>query len=142
MWVTDNMTGTLLKLNSAGAILQTVTVGQHPLFPAFDGHNIWVPNSGSQSLTVVRVSDGKVLKTFSAGNGNQNGLNVPIQAAFDGQRILVTNSNGGLSLFRATDLGIIGNPGTPGATIPYGVCSDGINFWVSFDANPGKIGRF
>jgi len=141
MWVTDDGAGTLLELDSGGAVIKTVTVGSAPGYPAFDGHNIWAPNSADNSLTVVRASDGTVLKTFSAGNGNQNGLNAPIQAAFDGQRVLVTNENGGLSLFKATDLSTIGNPSTPGAVEPYGVCSDGVNFWVSFHGS-GEIGRF
>ncbi|HET9794123.1 MAG TPA: S-layer homology domain-containing protein [Thermoanaerobaculia bacterium] len=141
VWVTDYSAGKVVKLSSAGVILQTVTVGSGPLFPAFDGHNIWVPNSLSDSLTVVRAADGTVLKTFSAGNGDANGLSSPQAAAFDGQRILVTNNNGGLSLFKAADLTIIGNPSTPGVSAPYGVCSDGIGFWVTFIGS-GKIGRF
>jgi hypothetical protein len=142
IWVTDASAGTLLKLDSNGAVLQTVTVGTTPEFPAFDGHNIWVPNHGSGSLTVVRASDGSVLKTFSAANGNQNGLSSPLQAAFDGERILVANQGGtGLSLFKATNLSIIGNLTTVGLVQPSGVCSDGINFWVSFNGS-GKIGRF
>jgi hypothetical protein len=140
IWVTDFSAGTLLKLDSRGAVLRTVTVGANPAYPAFDGSNIWVPNQGNDSLTVVRASDGMVLKTFSAENGNQNGLSIPTQAAFDGQRVLVTNQTGGLSLFKATDLSIIGNPSTPGLVgDSFSACSDGINFWVSFS---GTIGRF
>jgi DNA-binding beta-propeller fold protein YncE len=145
IWVTDSGTGTLLRLGPDGAILQTVIVGSAPGFPAFDGHNLWVPNSGANSLgnsvTVIRASDGTVLKTFSAANGDQNGLAEPLQAAFDGQRVLVTNNFGGLSLFKAADLSIIGNPSTPGVGLPFGVCSDGINFWVSFNGS-NNIGRF
>jgi len=100
-----------------------------------------VPNFFSNSLTVVRASDAAVLKTFSPQNGNQNGLSESVQAAFDGQRILVTNQSGGLSLFKATDLSIIGNPSTPGVSDPVGVCSDGIKFWVSFSGS-GEIGSF
>ena len=141
IWVTDTSAGTLLKLDGDGAIEQTVPVGANPQNPAFDGKNIWVPNAGDDSLTVVRASDGAVLKTFSAENGDQNGLSEPLWAAFDGQRILVTNFNGGLSLFQATDLSTIDNPPTPGVLNPKGVCSDGVNFWVSF-AGSGKVGRF
>ena len=141
IWVTDSSAGTLLKLDGDGAIVQTVPVGEGPENPAFDGSNIWVPNSGDDSLTVVRASDGAVLRTFSAANGNQNGLSSPEQAAFDGQRILVSNFNGGLSLFQATDLSVIGNFPTPGVVNPKGVCSDGVNFWVTF-AGSGMVGRF
>jgi len=139
IWVTDSIGGTLSRLNSEGTLLQTVTLGGSPTFPVFDGHNIWVPNGSI--LQVVRASDGAILKTFSSENGNQNGLNSAVEAAFDGQRILVTNEAGGLSLFNATDLSVIGNVATPGVNNPYGVCSDGINFWVTF-AFSASVGRF
>jgi hypothetical protein len=62
-----------------------------------------------------------------------------VQAAFDGQRILVTNNVGGLSLFKAADLSAIRSVAATGG--PFGVCSDGVNFWISFfDAD--NIGRF
>jgi DNA-binding beta-propeller fold protein YncE len=118
-----------------------VEVGLNPEFPVFDGHSIWVPNNGGDSLSVVRASDGVVLKTFSVGNGNRNGLSGPVQAAFDGERIIVTNHNGGLSLFNATTLSPIGVFPTTGVSYPFGVCSDGINFWISFQGS-GEIGRF
>jgi len=54
----------------------------------------------------------------------------------------VANQGGtGLSLFKATDLSIIGNLSAVGLIKPSGVCSDGINFWVTFNGS-GKIGRF
>jgi hypothetical protein len=144
VWVTDFLANTLLKLDSNGNILTTVNVGPNPDRPAFDGRNIWVPSSGAgsvPSLAVVRASDGAVLKTFSAANGNQNGLTAPLSAAFNGREILVTNGDGGVSLFRATDLSIVGTRTTPGVTVPDGACSDGINFWIAFNGS-GKIGRF
>lgn len=48
IWVTDNVAGTvdkLHKLDSSGAILLSVDVGSAPLYPFFDGTNIWVPNA-------------------------------------------------------------------------------------------------
>ena len=143
IWVTDQAAGKLLKLDANGAVLQTVSVGSNPQHPAFDGHNIWVPVYGDSALAVVRVSDGTILKTFSAGNGDANSLNAPIQAAFDGQRVLVTNavSDGGVSVFRATDLSAIGHFDTPGVSTPFGVCSDGVNFWITFVSSK-KVGRF
>ena len=140
MWVTDLGAGALLKLNSSGGIIQTIPINE-PADPAFDGHNIWVPSFAGNSLTVVRASDGVVLKTFSVDNGDGNGLNEPNQAAFDGQRIVVTNALGGLSVFKASDLSVIGNPSTSGMSEPWGICSDGSNFWVG-DTNSDTIGRF
>jgi DNA-binding beta-propeller fold protein YncE len=141
IWITGKSDPTLKKLNADGSVAQTVTVGADPAHPAFDGNNIWVPNFSDNSVTVVRVSDGTVLKTFSAANGNQNGLNAPFQAAFDGQRILVTNFGGGISLFKAADLSPIGFFATAGVTTPTGVCNDGVSFWVTF-AGSDKLGRF
>ena len=142
IWVTDGNDDSILKLDSNGNVLKRVKVGFGPQFAVFDGRNIWVPNSLSDSLTVVRASDGAVLKTFSAANGNQNGLSNPLEAAFDGERILVANEgNDGVSLFKASDLSPIGNFATPGGSEPFGVCSDGINFWVTFYSSV-NIGRY
>ena len=137
VWVTDLIAGTLLKLDSAGAILQTVTVGSSPRFPAFDGANVWVPNANSNSVSVVRASNGAVLQTLTG-----NGLNFPIAAAFDGQRVLVTNNSGdSVSLWKAADLTTLGSFQTGTDTFPFGACSDGINFWITLQG-PGKLARF
>ncbi len=135
VWVTDGNAGTLLKLDSAGAILQTVTVGGTPEFPVFDGANIWVPNGSSQFVSVVRASSGAVVATLTG-----NGLNGPRAAAFDGQRVLVTNEGGySVSLWKATDLTPLGSFLT-GASSPRGACSDGINFWITLGTN--QLARF
>src|SRR5262252_5736083 len=114
----------LKKLDSNGGVLQSVPVDLAPEFPVFDGFNIWVPNYTSNTLTVVRVKDGQVLATLSG-----NGLNGPREVAFDGELILVTNNLGNsVSLWKATDLTPIGSFSLGASTIPYGACSDGINF--------------
>ena len=137
VWVTDYGTGTLMKLDSAGAILQTVTVGSVPFFPIFDGTKIWVPNEGSNSVSVVRASSGAVLATLTG-----NGLSAPYSAAFDGERVLVTNSTGNsVSLWRAADLTPLGSFGTGAGTNPNGTCSDGVNFWIALSGTD-KLARF
>jgi len=136
IWVTNHGPGTLLKLDAAGAILQTVTVGTFPDFPAFDGTNIWVPNAAS--VSVVRASSGVVLATLTG-----NGLNVGAPAiAFDGQRILVTGQFAEVvSLWKAADLSPLGFFPTGAGSAPFGACSDGINFWISLNGSD-KIARF
>jgi hypothetical protein len=137
VWVTDNAAGTLLKLGSAGAILQTVTVGTNPELPVFDGTNIWVPNTSSSSVSVVRASSGAVLQTLTG-----NGLNSPIAAAFDGQRVLITNFSGdSVSLWKAADLTALGSFATGSSTAPTGACSDGVNFWITLQST-AKLARF
>ena len=138
IWITDYLAGKLLKLNGSGAILQTVTVGVRPEFPVFDGTNIWVPNGDEPSVTVVRASSGAVLATLTG-----NGLNFPFQAAFDGQRVLVTNANGnGVSLWKAADLTSLGSISTGTGSNPAGACSDGTNFWIVLLNASGQLARF
>jgi hypothetical protein len=142
IWVTDDISGSvdkLRKLDSSGNILQSFDVQDSPRFPVFDGTNIWVPNNGFSSVSVVRATGGfagTVLATLSG-----NGLNGPVQAAFDGERVLVTNSGGSVSLFKASDLTRIGTFSTGGGTQTEGVCSDGLNFWITLRGT-GKLARF
>ncbi len=136
VWVTDSP-NILLKLDASGVILQTVTVGSLPEFPAFDGTNIWVPNGLSSSVSVVRASSGAVLQTLTG-----NGLNGPQAAAFDGQRVLVTNISGdSISLWKAADLTTLGTFPTGSGTGPNGACSDGVNFWITLYPS-NQIARF
>jgi hypothetical protein len=139
MWVADQGTipCKLFKLDSNGAIIQTVTVDDGPYFPVFDGTNIWVPNNISNTVTVVRASTGAVLATLTG-----NGLNGPQVAAFDGERILVTNTSGNsVSLWKAADLSPLGSVSTGPGTFPAGACNDGLNFWITLSGT-GKLARF
>ena len=135
VWITDFDAGRLRKLDSAGAILLSVTAGSGAEQPVFDGANIWVPNTNVESVTVVRASNGAILANLTG-----NGLFTPHSAAFDGERILVTNgSNSSVSLWKAADLTAIGNFVIGGA--PFGACSDGVSFWITVAA-PSHIARF
>jgi DNA-binding beta-propeller fold protein YncE len=139
IWVVDNGAGTLLKLDQSGGIVQTVHVGIGPQFPAFDGTNIWVPNFGDSTVSVVRAATGAIIATLSG-----NGLSLPFQAAFDGQRILVTDTAGGsdsVSLWKAADLTPIGTFSTGASTSPFGACSDGTYFWITLSI-PHQLARF
>ena len=127
VWVTDESQGALLKLGSNGAILQTVTVGSTPLFPIYDGTNIWVPNGEDSTVSVVRASNGAVLATLTG-----NGLNGAWCAAFDGQRILVTNYFGdSVSLWKAASLTPLGSVSRQAGSQPKFAISDGVSFWLT-----------
>jgi hypothetical protein len=136
VWITNSTHHTVVKLDSSAAVLQTVTVGLNPGFPAFDGLNLWVPNQEGAVL-VIRVSSGTVLQTLTG-----NGLSAGFAAAFDGERILVTNSNqNSVSLFKAADLTPLGTFPTGTSTVPSGACSDGQNFWITLSGK-GLVARF
>jgi hypothetical protein len=76
-WITDAGLGTLVKVDGSGSVLQTVTVGQDPDFPAFDGTNIWVPTINSTSVSVVRARSGRCanLQRMYEAQMNTRGLN-------------------------------------------------------------------
>ena len=134
--MTDNGAGTLLRLDANGGVVQTVTTGAGPQFAVFDGANIWVPNADDSTISVVNAATGVVVATLSG-----NGLDHPEFAAFDGQRILVTQQFAhSVSLWRAADLAPHrGAVATGAGTGPLGVCSDGINFWITLSvAKPAR----
>ena len=136
IWTTDLTANTLIKLDANAAVLQTVTVGSGPKFPIYDGTNIWVPNIFGASVTVVRASNGAVLATLTG-----NGLSFPNAAAFDGQRILVTNGTDNVSLWKAADLTPMGSVFTGSGSGPLGACSDGVSFWIGI-SGPARLARF
>ena len=145
IWVTDFSVRTLLKLNADGTIAQTITVGNTPCYPVFDGTNIWVPNRGSNSVSVVRVKDAvgnPLASAFVLATLTGNGLNQCFTAAFDGERILVTNiGNNRVSLWKAADLTPLGSFATGAGSSPRGACSDGLNFWITLNTTD-KLARF
>lgn len=137
VWVTDYASGTLLRLDTNGAILQTVFVGTQPEYPAFDGANLWVPNFGSDSVSVVQAATGTVLATLTQNPGSK-----PVAAAFDGQRVLITNyGDSSVSIWKAADFTPLGTFPTGTMTSPIGACSDGLDFWVVLNG-PHQLARF
>src|SRR5262245_58646607 len=135
IWVGDGAPGTLHKLGPFGAVLQTVTLAPYPYPAAFDGTNIWVTNYTSGTVSVVRASNGAVLATLT-------GFVNPTAAAFDGERVMITDETANVvSLWKAADLTSIGFASTGGGTSPYGVCSDGANFWIVL-RNAHQLARF
>jgi YVTN family beta-propeller protein len=137
--VLDTNPGSLVRLDANGNVLQTVPVGGNPRFATFDGANIWVPNLGSASVTVVQASTGAVLATLPIGTSPAS--NLPWAAAFDGQRVLVTDLYWKLWLFKAADLSLIGTADVAQGNPPYQVGSDGTHFFISIVGLSG-IGRF
>jgi DNA-binding beta-propeller fold protein YncE len=140
IWVTDVGDDTLKKLDSMGNIIQTLALGEGIGIAIFDGTNIWVPSTFSDSMSVVRAVgplSGTVLATLTG-----NGLDSPFQAAFDGERILVTNpSHESVSLWKATDFSPLGTFSTGTNSHPFAVCSDGVHFWITLNGR-NQLGRF
>ena len=113
----------LLKWYTAISTTQVLPVGVRPSGIAFDGVNMWVANSGSNSVSVLRASDGNHGMTPTVG------IN-PAGIAFDGMNMWVTNGgSGSVSVLRASDGFKVMTP-TVGEG-PWGIAFDGANMWVA-----------
>ena len=141
LWVTKLGPQEITKVDLNGNPLLSLPTGMAPQIPTYDGVNIWVPNLSSNSITVIRVRDTQgnpLAAPFVLATLTGNGLDSPREAAFDGQRIMVTNLSGdSVSLWKAADLTPLGSfTGAPGAN---GVCSDGINFWITLNTDSSLV---
>jgi S-layer homology domain len=122
MWVVDGGASSLFRLDSEGAIVQTISITAPAGQPAFDGANLWVPTE--VGTLVVQASTGQVLTTLNEGSGGH--------AAFDGSRVLVL-AHGQVTVWDAQSLALIDTAPT-GFVYGFGATSDGINFWLSLDS--------
>ncbi len=109
----------------------TYKVGNSPSALAFDGENMWVANSGDNTVTKLRAYDGANLGTFPVGSN-------PQALAFDGANIWVgNNGDSTVTKLRASDGANLGtfplksawNGGT--SYQPYWLGFDGVNLWES-----------
>jgi hypothetical protein len=93
-----------------------------PWGTVFDGTNIWVVNSMSNSLSKFRPSDGALLGTYSLGHQAQ-------LIAYDGANLWVTDSTTNtVTKVRPSDGAILATTSVTGA---HGIVFDGTNLWVA-----------
>jgi len=79
-----------------------IAVGKTPYGVAFDGSNIWIANSYSNTVTKLRASDDAVIGNFVTGN-------YPFFLAYDGKNMWISNSGDNtVSKMRASDGTILG----------------------------------
>jgi hypothetical protein len=130
IWVTDSGNGNLYKMDAFGFVIQTIPLGGELGYPTFDGTNIWVPGTSEGKVYVVRAANGALLSTLQFGI-----IHNFFAAAFDGERVAVTDTRGYIHIWQATDLTYIGNIATEAASTPNGICSDGKRFWAGVNVN-------
>jgi hypothetical protein len=141
LWVTDQGDISLKRVNtSTGAVLQTIPLSGTVGFPVFDGTNLWIPCTGPDLVFVVRGVGGLTGTVLAQLTGN--GLNGAFTAAFDGERICVTNAAAqSVSLWKATDLSPLGFISLTSFPLnPRGICSDGVDFFVGMRDQGGNSG--
>ena len=101
----------------------TFGVGSSPQALAFDGANIWVTNNSSNTVSVLRASDGYHVMTPTVGSS-------PQALAFDGANMWVANSGSHtINVLRASDGSHVMTP-TAGL-VPFALAFDGANVWVA-----------
>ena len=112
----------------------TFAVGSGPEALAFDGANIWVANLGSNTVSVLRASDGFHVMTPTVGPS-------PVGLAFDGANMWVANyGSSTVSVLRASNFTHVITP-TVGAA-PFALAFDGANVWVAnFGSNTVSVLR-
>jgi hypothetical protein len=137
VWVADQGDNQLHRVDGGGSKTLSVPLPAAPNYPVFDGTNIWVPCANGQ-VTVVRARGamaGQLLDTIGVGG-------VLRQAAFDGEHIMVIRETvDGAALIKASSFEVVSQMIPTGqGSQPWGVCSDGVNFWVTLRGT-GKLAR-
>lgn len=132
IWVADRTANSLHKLDSNGAILQSVPLGLRPIHLLYDGANLWVTHGipAPGSVTVVQASTGAIVANIPG--DATNGINTPQRPSFDGERVIVPSYNSNsVALFKAADLSLIAKVDLGAGAGPTGTCNDGVNFWIT-----------
>jgi YVTN family beta-propeller protein len=105
-------------------------VGSGPSAVAFDGSKVWVANSNDGTLSVLRVADGSLVMTVTAGI-------TPTALAFDSAKMWVANQGSNtVSAFRVSDGSLVGTYSVGSA--PQGIAYDNANMWVT-NSNDGTV---
>ncbi len=114
-----------VSLAAGEGVIHTIPVGRYPYAASSDGTDVWVANSGEDTVSEIEASSGTVIRTIPVGS-DPNGV------SSDGTYVWVTNFTGGTVSEIEASSGtvlrtIILGPGSD----PLGVSSDGTHVWVA-----------
>ena len=115
----------LLKWYGAISTTQSnIAVGAGPTEIAFDGFNMWVGNSNSNTVSVLRTNDGYHVMTPTVGY-------YPLGMAYDGINMWVANAGDcTVNVIRASDGYHVMTPTIIAPCYPRSIAFDGVNMWV------------
>ena len=123
VWISNEASGTVSRLDPASGALQTITVGNGPAGIAVGEGAVWVANAIDGTLSRINPGDNSVAAAIPVGHG-------PSGVAIAAGSVWVTNRYDGTvsridpSANHVTDRIRVGE--TPG-----GIASDGSDIWVS-----------
>ena len=129
-WVTDTADDLLLRVDSAGQIVDRVPVGRGPAGVAVESGQVWVANQLDGTISEVNPAAGTVVATIDVGNGP----------------VAITSGFGSVWVSNVTDNALSRiDPGSGHvlATIPLGSAPAGLavgerGIWVT-GADPGRL---
>ena len=102
-------------------------VGSRPSGVSYDGTNVWVANTDSDTVTKLRASDGAVLGTFAVGSH-------PVGVTVDRANVWVVNGQSdNVTKLRGSDGTVLGTYAV--GSHPEGIAFDGTNMWVTNSAS-------
>ena len=124
IWVVNNGSNSVTKLNPDGKVIGTYAVGKKPLGIAIDvSGNVWVTNNGSNSVTKLNP-DGKVIGTYAVGKK-------PFGIAIDASGNVWVANNGGYDVTKLSPTGTLAGSYNVGHN-PRGIATDMRgNIWVT-----------
>ncbi|MDR3556254.1 MAG: YncE family protein [Syntrophobacteraceae bacterium] len=131
VWVTNNDSNRVTRLDSSGCVVGKYKTGDRPLGIAFDGSYIWVADNGGEKLTRLSAIDGSRAGKFPVGVA-------PFGLLYDGHYLWVARTDG--VLVKLSPLGCLLGTYDAGG-YPEGIAFDGNNVWVSNTEGAVKIFR-
>jgi outer membrane lipoprotein-sorting protein len=124
VWAACPQTNQVAKQPVAGGNFSLQTVGNWPLYLAFDGSSMWVANnSGASTVQKLNVSTMAIVATANIGS-------TPTGIAFDGANMWAATAGSTLVKFRTSDGGVLATTPSDGS-FPLGIAFDGANIWSS-----------
>ena len=131
LWTSNELDGTVSRVDVAGRMVETIPVGRSPEGLAFADGKVWVANGGDASVSAIDPRAGKVVRTLRVGNG-------PLGLAARGHELWVANSVDGTLARVDTRSGRVTT--TPVGLRPVAVAAGPDAVWVAL-AGSGAVAK-
>jgi YVTN family beta-propeller protein len=113
------------RWNGLDGAYDEVSVGSQPKGLAFDGANIWVANSGDNTVTKVRAIDGVVLGTYPSGGTQPVAL---VKAGFS--MFVVNKGSNSVTKLALSDGTLLGTASLGSGANPVSITFNGFSLFV------------
>lgn len=138
MWVVcrSDTIAHVFKIDGKQSIMTPFSGGSGSLDIAYDGANMWITNFLDSTITILRASDGEIIKTLGTADGVGS---KPTYLAFDGSYMWVTDETGNnVNIFRASDFTHVKDIAVQNT--PQRIAFDGNNMWIT-NSGTGSVSK-